>query len=325
MAKGRRGEYRGGVKLDRPRLLALFMGLILIGSWGTALGFRMLGGEWGSDLGRSVAVFYAFPVLITTVAIQGIVLRQPFIEPLGLRARPNRFWFAVWVVPLTILVVSTLVSWLVFDADVPLSSADLVAHRRVDVPVDQLPAFDAYVAETPPPSPWGLILMALPAGLTFGLFLALVQEVGFRGFLFREAAGGFWRRSIMIGVLWGVWMAPLSELYFPSPPFPLAGALLLFSFCVLFSPVLVYIRVRSASLIAVAATHGTLVAFIHVMDELAYGVEPWLRGPYGVSGLFGVLASLLVLFVHDKRFAEHPLMTGAQGLRRSAGPGSVEG
>ena len=321
MAPRRRGEYRGRVKLSRPRLLALFMGAILLGSWGIAVSFRLLGGVWSSDLGRSVAVLYGFPVLITTVVVQGILLRGTFIEPFGIRARPTRFWLSVWVVPLTILAVSTLCSWLFFDADIPLSSSDLVANRRLDVPLDQLEAFDAYAAETPPPSPWSLIFLALPAGLTFGLLIALVQEIGFRGFLFREVSGGFWRRSLVIGVLWGGWMLPLAELYFPTRP--LAGAALLFAFCVLLTPVLVYIRVRSASVIAVAATHGTLVSLTHVMDEFAYGIDPLLRGPYGVSGLVGVVASLALLFVHDQWIAEHPLMSGAQGVRPKGA--SVEG
>src|SRR5512139_814598 len=146
-----------------------------------AFGFTALGGDWQSALGRSVAALYGFPVLLATVIVQGLVMGQGFIEPLGLRVKANRSWLGALGIPLGALAVGVLAATVFFGAEVPLGADAILAHRRAGIPASQLAAFDAYVAANPPPSPLALLLLGLPAGLTVGTALALVQEVGFRG------------------------------------------------------------------------------------------------------------------------------------------------
>jgi len=301
------------VQLTRARVLGLFYLLCLGGSGTMAFGFTALGGQWQSALGRSVAALYGFPVLLATVVVQGMVMGQGFIEPLGLNLRVRRVWWGALGIPFLALLVGVLAAALFFGADVPLSAADILAHRRAAIPPSELAAFDAFVADNPPEGPLALLLFALPAGLTFGMALALVQEIGFRGFLYREVGGGFWRRSLVIGALWGIWMVPLGPVYFPGEP--LVGGVLVVLFCLLFSPSLVYLRTRAASLVPVAVAHGMLGSLTNVAAELSYGAPAWAQPPFGVSGLLGLAVVLGVLFVLDRR-DPHPLMSGTQGLPR---------
>lgn len=48
------------------------------------------------------------------------------------------------------------------------------------------------------------------SGATVNLPFMLGEELGWRGFQFEETKLlGFWRSSLLIGVLWGLWHAPV--------------------------------------------------------------------------------------------------------------------
>ena len=78
--------------------------------------------------------------------------------------------------------------------------------------------------------------------------------------------------------------------------------------CVIASPVLVYLRVRGNSVIPVAMFRGTLMALTLAAAEMANTTDV-LRPFFGVSGLVGLAVVLLSLLAHDRWFAEQRLAT----------------
>ena len=195
-----------------------------------------------------------------------------------------------------------------------LDTAGYIAIRRAGLGPELLASFDEALAASPPSHPFRYVLNALLVGPLFPLLIALFTELGFRGFLFREVQGGFWRRSLLIGLAEAAFLAPLGAFGYQFPGTPLLGAGLLAAWALLASPALVYLRVRSGSVIAVALFRGTLFAMTTIAADLS-GAAPALRPFFGAAGLVALALLLLGLFVHDWRFADVRLM-GA-GLQKA--------
>ncbi len=293
-------------------MFAAFLSIALGGPLAVALLFPDVW-EAPSELTFFVYVLHQLPVLLATLFVQGPLLRQPVLAPLGLTGRPNRWWLVAWLAPVVLLALALAVGALLGDAPA-LDTAGYIAIRRAGLGPELLASFDEALAASPPSHPFRYVLNALLVGPLFPLLIALFTELGFRGFLFREVQGGFWRRSLLIGLAEAAFLAPLGAFGYQFPGTPLLGAGLLAAWALLASPALVYLRVRSGSVIAVALFRGTLFAMTTIAADLS-GAAPALRPFFGAAGLVALALLLLGLFVHDWRFADVRLM-GA-GLQKA--------
>jgi len=270
-----------------------------IGSWAPVVAMWLQGIEWTGAIGRAVAVWYAVPALVAVLFMQGPVLRQPVLAPLGIRFVVNWWWLVAWLLPVAVLAVGVLVTWWAGYEPV-LTVEQLIENKRSMVPPEQMTEFEAYLAENRPPHPLMLIVLGMPAGLTFNLLLAFCDEVAFRGYFFREIPGGFWTRATAIGVLWWLWLAPsvaIGNLY--GVPGVTSVALAL-PWCIVASWVLVYLRVRSESVIATALARGTILALTAAALDLTFGAPSWLGPFYGLSGVVGLLAISIGFWIYDR-------------------------
>jgi membrane protease YdiL (CAAX protease family) len=207
------------------------------------------------------------------------------------------------------------IRWLAASAVVALPLVGLTLLLAVAVPGVQ---FDP----TADPLPG----IALPAGVlgvavTFGLVLALGatvnaafafgEEFGWRGYLLWELAPlGFWKASVGIGALWGVWHAPVIVAGYNYPSFPTVGVIAMTVACVSFSPVYTYLVVRAESVIAAALLHGVfngsagfVIAYASTDDAV---LGELVASPVGLAGVvaFGLAAVVIA-------FSGTPALSGA--------------
>ncbi len=292
-------------KVTKARLIWVPFALMAIGSWTPVLGMWLANVEWSGAAGRSVAFWYGVPALVAILIVQGPWLKQPILKPLGVRFSLNRWWGIAWLLPVAVLLIGMLVPWAAGFEPV-LTVEQLIETKRSTVPLAQ---FEQYLAENPPPHPWMLIVMGMPAGLTFNLIPGLCTEIALRGYYFREVPGGFWARSTKIGLLWWLWLAPsiaIGNLYGEPGPWSVALAL---PWCIVASWVLVYLRVRSESVVAVAIAQGTLLALTRTSRDLTFGAPTWLAPFYGIGGLVGFLVVGLGFWIHDRTRVKGRLTT----------------
>jgi hypothetical protein len=295
-------------KVTKARLIWAPFALMAIGSWMPVIWMWSQGIEWAGAAGRAVAFWYTVPALVAVLLVQGPWLKQPILEPLGIRLKVNRWWGIAWLLPVAILLLGMLITWLA-GFDPVLTVEQLVENKRSAVPPEQLAEFDKYLEESTPPHPLMLIVLGMPAGLTFNLIPGMCEEVAFRGYYFREMPGGFWARSTKIGLLWWAWLAPsvaLGNLY-GAPG--LTSVALALPWCVLASWVLVYIRVRSESVVATAISRGTMIALTAAAHDLTFGAPTWLAPFYGLAGIGALVLIWLALFQHDRTRADARLTT----------------
>jgi len=293
--------------MTRSKMFAAFLGIALGGSAAIVAIFPDVWSAGGPAL-RAVSIVHLMPVVLATLYVQGPLLRQPVLKPLGLSLKLNPWWVVAWLSPLLVLAVAVLFAWVAFGVEPVLDAATYVAKKRALIPVDQLAAFDEQVAESPPPNPLWFVLQGLPVGITLNLLLALATEIGWRGFLFREVQGDFWRRSFLIGLAEAAWFVPAAGLGFHYPDHPLAGAGMALAFCFVVSPVLVYLRVRTGSVVACAAFRGTMLALGSIASELTFDATDLVRPFHGAGGILGLGVVLALFLAHDRFVASRKLV-----------------
>ncbi|NOY89649.1 MAG: CPBP family intramembrane metalloprotease [Deltaproteobacteria bacterium] len=296
---------------ERLKPVVLFYVLTVVGGWGLVAAFLAAGGDWVGPSGRFIAILQMFPVALAALVVQGPVLKRPLKLPFGLNLKVNRSWLFAWLAPALILIVALLVAALWPGQEVVTSTAEYIATKRAHIAATEpqnLAAFNTYVHTNPPNHPFSLILMALPVGLTFNLLLALAEEIGWRGFLHAHLRVGFFQRSLIVGLLWGVYLLPDVATGFIFGDHIFTGAALILAHCLALSPILEWIRVRSGSVVACALFRGTAMALTRVGLDLVPNVDPRVPPLYGWTGLVAILLTLGALLLFDRFWAKEPVV-----------------
>ncbi|BES82276.1 CPBP family intramembrane glutamic endopeptidase [Pyrodictium abyssi] len=161
--------------------------------------------------------------------------------------------------------------------------------------------------EPPLPAPFLLALMllqAVVAGSTLNALLALGEETGWRGYLLARLGSrlGFAWASVLVGLVWGLWHAPLVALmgYNYSGLTGLASLLAFLVFTVSGGLVLALLRALSGTVAAPAVTHGV----VNAVAGLAYAAveeSPLLAPPAGLAASLGFLAVAAAIAVYAGR------------------------
>jgi len=166
-------------------------------------------------------------------------------------------------------------------------------------------------AKTLPLHPfWLALIQGLIAGPTVNAIAAFGEELGWRGLLLRELEGlGFWKASAIIGVVWGFWHAPLILQGHNYPEHPWAGVFMMTVMTVLLSPLLSYVTLRAASVIAAAIFHGTFNATAGLAILVVTGGSDLSVGVTGLAGFIALLLANVGLFVFDRGFPSKAVVT----------------
>ena len=233
-----RSGYAGAVPALAPPV-ALAYGL----SWGLAGVFYLLGGRF-PDPARPLLSFLFALAYMWGPGVSALFFAHRQGLRLPVRGRPNRYWLWAWGLPpvwvgLAALLTLPLAGWRGLG---PMKAA-------VGGPLAALPD---------PVFLLLLLLQALLAAATVNLVFALGEELFWRGYLWERLKGqGFWSASLTIGLLWGLWHAPLILLFgYHYPEHRLLGVFLMALLATLLTPAHLWVRVRGGSLLPAALLHG---------------------------------------------------------------------
>ena len=143
-----------------------------------------------------------------------------------------------------------------------------------------------------------MLLQGLIAGPTINAVAGFGEELGWRGLLLKEMAPlGFWKSSVIIGFIWGLWHAPLILMGHNYPGYEVIGVGMMIIWCILLSPLFTYITVRADSVIAAAVLHGSLNATLGLAILPVKGVNVLIVGATGLAGFVVLIfVNLILLF-----------------------------
>lgn len=273
------------------RAIGVFLVVSFGVSWAIGAWLHSEGGLAGAGAFSTLYMTgFMFGPAIGAIVATALFDRNRFLTALGFRpgrAGPVVIW-TVW-------------GWLVPVALAALASIVTLVLTRSE-PADAAAALAAVVeasGQEVPMSPEMLLTLQLAIGVPVGILintvlLTISEELGWRGWLQPRLSGlGFWVQSLVIGVIWGVWHAPLILMGYNYPGLGWTGVAVMTLFTVLLTPYLALARERGGGVYAAGAFHGSInavagVGLIFLPDQN----WPW-NGLLGLGG-FAVLAAGLV-------------------------------
>lgn len=148
-----------------------------------------------------------------------------------------------------------------------------------------------------------LILQGVIFGSTINALIALGEEVGWRAYLVNNLIHlGLYKSSIIIGFIWGVWHAPMILLGLNYPDHPFVGIIMMVIFCILITPVMVFLTLKSKSLIIASIFHGVLNALSGLPLILLKGGSDLTKGLTGIAGFIILIILNIFLYPFIKNF-----------------------
>jgi membrane protease YdiL (CAAX protease family) len=273
--------------------IAIAYGLI----WGAGLVFYLSGTNVASFAGATqlLASFCMFIPLVATLICQKSS-KEPLLRNVGISWKVNRWWFFGWlIVPLIPLLTILFTHWTIgLSFNVP---GETVPLGFMNKPVGMV----------------GITLLSgMVAGVTTNALFAFGEEIGWRGYLLKQFEGkNFLTTSIIIGIIWGLWHAPLILLGHNYPQHPQWGVLMMVVMSIPLSFIIQYFRVKSDSVIVAAVMHGTFNALAG-MAYIFIDMNNWndlIDASCGLTGICSLLVVAIAIFLFDRYITREHLIT----------------
>jgi len=282
----------------------LFVGLNFLISYAFIFSYFALGGKWLSSGTIFVAPIYMFMPTIAAIVVQKFIYKEPLKEPLGISWKLNRWWLVAWLLAPVAAFATLGISLLLPDVRYCPQMTGLLERFRAVIPPKVLERAAKQMASFPVHPFWIGLFLGLLAGPTVNAVAGFGEELGWRGLLQKELGFlGFWKSSALIGVIWGLWHAPIILQGHNYPQHPIAGVFMMTPLCVLLAPIFGYVRLKAKSVIAAAILHGSLNATAGLAIAVIEGGSDLTVGLSGLAGFISLAGINLSIFVYE-RFVE---------------------
>lgn len=291
---------------EKTKKALTFIGITFFFNYLLAFVFSAMGGKLQGAGGIVLGVIYMFIPMLVVIVLQKAVYREP-VKSLGISWRVNRWWFTGWLLPPVIALATFGVSLLFPGVYFSPEMAGMFERFKALMTPEQINQMRQQIATMPIHPFWLTLLQGLVAGVTVNAVAGFGEELGWRGFLHKQLGHlGFWRMSMVIGAVWGLWHAPLILQGHNYPQHPQLGVLMMTIWTILLAPVISYITVRAKSVIAAAVTHGTINGTVGMAILLIKGGSDLTVGLTGASGFIVLLVINIGIYLFDRYVADVP-------------------
>ena len=280
-------------------------------SWAAAGAAVLLGLREAKGLVFTVfSAAYMFLPAVCAVILQITHKEKPF-RNLNVSFKLNRWFLVAGIVPF-IYSFMTLGINLLFP-NVSFSAAyegflSRLPDEQAELAAQQLSRF--------PPVVFVLIQIAqaLVAGYTINAFFAFGEELGWRGYLLKTLKDKkLLPVSLIIGMVWGLWHFPLILLGHNYPQHPVAGTGMMIIFCILLTPMMIYMVIKSKSVITAAVFHGMNNAIAGITILFLVGGNDITNGVTGIAGFIALLLVNIAFYLFDKYITKENIFTKVIG------------
>lgn len=208
----------------------------------------------------------------------------------------NRYHLMALLVPIPLMILTSILSILspevVFNSSLTggIEMMEGLNYMQQSYMTDQ-------IAESPIRFLFLTIFQSLGMAMSFSLFTAFGEEYGWRGYLIKQFKS-FWAGSLFIGVVWGLWHAPLILAGHNYPTNPQLGVLMMVIVCLALTPLMNYMTLKGKSVLIPALFHGSFNAFVGLSFIPVSGGDTFTKG-FG-SWAFAVTALVLFFIIAYK-------------------------
>jgi len=236
-------------------------------------------------------ICYMFIPLLSAVLLNQFIYKDPLNESLLLSFKINKWFFVAWLI-------MPVYGFLTFGVSLLFPGISL-SKNLSGMYLGNIYLHPVLLA----------LVSALAAGITVNAILGFGEEAGWRGYLMHALKRlSFFKASLIIGFVWGIWHAPVILMGHNYPQHPGIGAVMMTFFCILLSPIFLYIAIKSRSSIAAGIMHGTLNGVGGFPAIMTSGGSDLTVGITGAAGFIALAIMLAALAVYDRYFAENRIM-----------------
>jgi membrane protease YdiL (CAAX protease family) len=255
-----------------------------------------------------MAASYMFVPFISVIIVKKIHKERIFSNLL-ISFKINRWFFIAWFV-FPIIVFCTVGISILFPGITYNPEMTGFFNRFEDaIPPELIVEFKNKLNSLPINFVWITLLQGLIAGITVNAIAGFGEEIGWRGFLLKEFKEmQFLKSSLIIGFIWGIWHTPLILMGHNYPQHPKIGVLMMIIWCILLTPILQFITIKSKSVIAAAIAHGTLNAVAGIAIMTITGGNDLTAGVSGLTGFVTLLIFNIGFFIYDYFISKEKIM-----------------
>ena len=295
--------------VENVRKAAVFIGLTYFVSYSLANLYLALGGRWVLPGSLIVALGYMFIPMGMAIVVQRVLYKEPIREPLGISFKFNRWFLVAWLLPPVVAFATLGISLLFPGVQYTPEMEGMYERFQSLLTPEQVEQMRSQASSFPVHPVWIALLQGLVAGITVNAVAGFGEELGWRGLLQRELGYlGFWKSSLVIGLVWGLWHAPIILQGHNYPQHPVEGVAMMTVFTLLLSPIFSYVRLKARSVIAAAILHGSLNGTMGLAIILIRGGDDLTVGATGLAGLIALVLANIGLFVFDRAWAREKIM-----------------
>ncbi|MDD5312050.1 MAG: CPBP family intramembrane metalloprotease [Dehalococcoidia bacterium] len=292
----------------RTRKILLFLGLTFLINYSMVYVYLALGGKFDNIGIALLGVAYMLVPMTVAIIVQKAIFKETLAAPLGISFKINSWFFFAWFLPPLIAVATMGVSLLFPGITFTPDMSGFFNSLQGTLTPEQIELMKKQLVDITVHPFWLMLIQGLIAGTTINAVFAFGEELGWRGLLQKELNFlGFWKSSALIGLIWGIWHAPLILQGFNYPQHPQIGVLMMTGWTIIMAPLFSYIRLKSQSVIAASIFHGTINATAGLSVLLISGGDDLLVGITGLAGFIVFGIANIGLFVYDRFVTKEPV------------------
>ena len=288
----------------------LFLTLTFIITYTLAGIYKLIGGDITNRIGFTVlgAIIMFIPA-ISAIIVKKFIHHEKLKVDLLISFKINKWFFVAWLIIPIIMFFSLGISLLFPDVIYSPEMSGYIKRFESILTPAQIEQMKNSLVTLPLNPVWLFLIQGMIAGVTINAIAAFGEELGWRGFLLKEFKEmHFFKAAVIIGFIWGVWHAPLILMGWNYPQHPQMGVLMMTIFCILLTPLLLYITIKSKSVIAAAIMHGTLNGTYPLSFILTDGGNDLTTGLTGLSGFIALTIALLCIFIYDTFISKEKIL-----------------
>ncbi len=296
------------------RKILLFLLIAFVLSWSIGGIIYLLHIDIKSITAVFLLVGYMYMPALSALLVQKYIYKEAMIKPLRISFRLNIYFLWALLIPLILVLVATGIGFLFKSVTyTPDMSGMFELYKNKLSPEDLAKIQDSI--KTLPINPiWIVIGQGLIAAVTVNALAAFGEELGWRGFLLSELKTlSYFKASLVIGIIWGLWHAPIILMGHNYAEHPQWGVLFMIIFCTLYTFLLVYMTLKAKSVIAASVMHGSINAFFGITIMLSSGGTDLSNGIAGAAGFITLALAIVLLFIYDKWISNDCLMARTIG------------
>ena len=294
--------------------ILLFILFAFVLSWSIAGALYWLHIDIKSLSGTAILVGYMYMPALSALLVQKVIFKEKMIKPLHISFKLNYFFLWALLIPMVLVFIATGIGFLFPGISFSSDMSGIIDMYRDKMTPEEIEKMQQSIHALPIHPVWISIVQGLFAAATINAIAAFGEELGWRGFLLSHLKKfSFFKASLLIGVIWGLWHAPIILMGHNYPQHPQWGVLFMIIFCTLYTFLFLYVTIKARSVIAASLMHGSINAFFGITLMLSKGMNDLLAGMTGVAGFITLLLAIFLVFAYDRWISKEHVMTKTIG------------